>query len=81
MGRDESNPVITDSTMKSNDITYFTPRKLLHLKLFDEIRNYSCITQLHVADLINEGNPQIYTLCAAGSRSTLRILRHGLGVT
>jgi hypothetical protein len=43
--------------MKSNDITYFTPRKLLHLKLFDEIRNYSCITQLHVADLINEGNP------------------------
>jgi len=39
------------------------------------------ITDIKVQDLNNEGNSQIYTLCAAGHRSTLRILRHGLAVS
>lgn len=29
---------------------------------------------------LGEGNPQIYALCAAGERSTLRRLKHGLAV-
>ncbi len=39
------------------------------------------ITDIKVQDLNNEGNSQIYTLCAAGHRSTLRIFRHGLAVS
>jgi splicing factor 3B subunit 3 len=67
--------------MKFNDQVYFTPRKLQHLKLEEEIPNFSCITEMKVEDLAKEGNPQIYMLCGAGGRSTLRILRHGLAVT
>eukprot|EP00331_Platyophrya_macrostoma_P014712 CAMPEP_0176466066 /NCGR_PEP_ID=MMETSP0127-20121128/37668_1 /TAXON_ID=938130 /ORGANISM="Platyophrya macrostoma, Strain WH" /LENGTH=347 /DNA_ID=CAMNT_0017859157 /DNA_START=152 /DNA_END=1191 /DNA_ORIENTATION=- len=35
---------------------------------------------MKVDDLTGEGNPQIYTLVGGGSRSTLRVLRHGLAV-
>ena len=36
---------------------------------------------MHIGDLTGEGTPQIYTLCGRGPRTTLRVLRHGLGVT
>lgn len=38
------------------------------------------ITDIKAQDLTNEGNSQIYALCAAHHRSTLRILRYGLAV-
>lgn len=34
-----------------------------------------------IADLANEDTPQVYALCGRGSRSSLRVLRHGLEVT
>lgn len=39
------------------------------------------ISDIKCSDLTNEGNAQIYALCAANHRSTLRILRHGLAVS
>src|ERR1700744_538708 len=36
---------------------------------------------MQVLNLTDEDTPQIYALCRRGPRSTLRILRHGLGVT
>lgn len=33
-----------------------------------------------IADLANEDTPQLYVACGRGSRSTLRVLRHGLEV-
>jgi hypothetical protein len=45
------------------------------------IDNMAVITDIKVADLTNEGNSQIYTLCAANHRSTIRVLRHGLAVS
>ena len=57
LGREETNPVITNATMKSNDLVYFVPRHLLHLSLKDEISNFSCITAVQIHDLVGEGNP------------------------
>ena len=59
----------------------FNPRKLKNIELIDEIQSLCCVTDIHVEDLINEGSPQIYSLCGRGSRSTLRVLRPGLTVT
>ena len=36
---------------------------------------------MKVEDLTGEGNPQIYAICAANERSTLRVLRHGVAIT
>lgn len=52
----------------------FAPRDIKNLTVITEINNLSCITDMKVEDLTGEGNPQIYTLCAAGSRSSLRVL-------
>lgn len=57
------------------------PRKLTNLYQLYETESLSAITAMHVGDLTGEGTPQIYTLCGRGPRSTLRVLRHGLGVS
>ena len=45
------------------------------------MQNLSAITDMKVADLTNQGNPQIYALSASGPhKSSIRILRHGLSV-
>lgn len=42
----------------------------------------SQLMQLHAADLAGEGSgEQLYALCGRGTRSSLRVLRHGLAVT
>ena len=67
--------------MQENQIYSFAPRPLKNLALVDEISNLSCITDIKVDDLTGEGNPQIYALCSAHHRSSLRVLRHGLAAT
>ena len=59
----------------------FMPRSLKNVSQIQDMKSLSPITSMHVADLTGEGTPQIYALCGRDSRSTLRILRHGLGVT
>lgn len=67
--------------MNVNEYILFNPRKLKNLLLCDEIPSLSPITDMHAEDLVNEGTPQIYTLCGKNSRSSLKILRHGLSVS
>ncbi|CAD8154884.1 unnamed protein product [Paramecium pentaurelia] len=76
-----TNIICTDSSMALEEQIFFKPQKLKHLSLLQELNNFSCISDLKVADLAKEGNPQIYICCAAGNRSTLRVLRHGLEIT
>ena len=57
------------------------PRSLKNLSEIQEMKSLSPITAMHIGDLTGEGTPQIYTLCGRGSRASLRVLRHGLGVT
>eukprot|EP00492_Amphilonche_elongata_P003613 TRINITY_DN3965_c0_g1_i1.p1 TRINITY_DN3965_c0_g1~~TRINITY_DN3965_c0_g1_i1.p1 ORF type:complete len:224 (-),score=34.18 TRINITY_DN3965_c0_g1_i1:38-679(-) len=60
---------------------YFTPRELTNLQLIDEIYSLSPILDIKVDDLAHLDTPQIYALCGRGSRSSLRVLKHGLTVT
>jgi splicing factor 3B subunit 3 len=49
--------------------------------LYDELPSLSPIVDMKVLDATIEGQTQIYTLCGRGPRSTMRVLRHGLGVS
>ncbi|KAG0308305.1 Splicing factor 3B subunit 3 [Dissophora globulifera] len=60
---------------------YFKPRPLENLLLVDELTSMAPLTDAKVLNLTDEDTPQIYALCGRGSRSTMRILRHGLEVT
>lgn len=73
--------VSTYSTMDISEAALFNPRKLKYLALSDEIPSLSQISDMLVEDLISEGTPQIYSICGRSSRSSLRILKHGLTVS
>ena len=60
---------------------YFMPRVLKNLNHVYTTESLSAITDIKVDDLCNEGIPQIYSLCGKSTRSSLRVLRHGLGVS
>lgn len=66
--------------LDEEDTFFFIPRKLKNLALLDEMDSLSPITTCNVADLAKEDTPQLYVTCGRGSRSSLRILRHGLEV-
>ena len=46
----------------------------------DEMESLSPLLDAKVLNLTEEDSPQIYAVCGRGSRSTFRILRHGLEV-
>lgn len=81
IGSKEENKVKSDCETSMANPPLFFARQLKNFELIEEFDNLACITDLKVGDLLKENYPQIYVLCAAGSRSTLRILRHGLSVT
>lgn len=62
-------------------VPMFNPRPLTNLGLVDELTSLSPVTGLHISDLAGDGTPQLYTLCGRGTRSSLRVLRHGLPVS
>ena len=70
----------TSHALTSTKYPLYNPTELTHLHLIDEINSLSCITDMVIQDLVNEGEPQIYTLCGKGPRSSLRVLRPGLNI-
>lgn len=80
------NPRYVDGDHKSDalDQMLFDPRPLKNLVQLDELDNMSPVLGMEIADLAGDGSgangPQIFTLCGAGPRSTIRVLRHGLPV-
>jgi hypothetical protein len=51
------------------------------LEMTDSIEQYGPLTDLKIADLKDEGNPQIYAINASGvDKSYLRIIKQGLKV-
>ena len=81
LGGDSKDSIVQTNSNEFDKRVFFCPQKLTNLELLEEINNLSVISDLKVKDLTKEGTPQIYALCAAGTRSSIRILRHGLGVT
>ena len=77
IGEDDENYVATSGSPP----VYFMPRVLSNLNQLYTIESLSAITDLKVQDLCAEGIPQIYTLCGRSTRASLRVLRHGLGVS
>lgn len=67
--------------LENDDNVYFKPRPLKNLIPADEIQSIAPIIDCKVLNLLNEEIPQIYCLCGRGSRSSLRILRHGIAST
>ncbi|PLW12995.1 hypothetical protein PCANC_20927 [Puccinia coronata f. sp. avenae] len=60
---------------------FFKPRALENLVMSDELESLAPITGAKTANLLNSDSPQTLTCCGSGSRSTLRMLRHGLEVS
>jgi len=51
------------------------------LEVTDTLEQYGPLTDLKIADLKEEGNPQIYAINASGAgKSYLRIIKQGLKV-
>lgn len=58
----------------------FEPQPLKNLIAIDEIESLSPIMDLKIADVAREESKQLLALCGRGTRSSLRLLKHGLSV-
>lgn len=73
--------IYTHSQMAQNNLVEFdikTEKRMLETT--DTIEQYGPLTDLKIADLKEEGNPQIYAINASGTNSYLRIIKQGLKV-
>ncbi|KFM25355.1 Splicing factor 3B subunit 3 [Auxenochlorella protothecoides] len=59
---------------------FFDPRPLTNLDPIDSLESLAPILDLKLANLANEEIPQLYAACGRGCRSSLRVLRPGLGI-
>ncbi|KAJ3149884.1 Splicing factor 3B subunit 3 [Geranomyces michiganensis] len=62
-------------------LVYFNPRGLRNLALVDELESVGPLIDAKTMNLTEDDSPQIFALSGRGSRSTFRILRHGLEVS
>nr|7B9C_A Chain A, Splicing factor 3B subunit 3 [synthetic construct] len=80
LGDDDEEPEFSSAMpLEEGDTFFFQPRPLKNLVLVDELDSLSPILFCQIADLANEDTPQLYVACGRGPRSSLRVLRHGLG--
>ncbi|XP_077297281.1 splicing factor 3b subunit 3 isoform X1 [Arctopsyche grandis] len=81
LGDEDDEPEFSSAMpLEEGDTFFFAPRPLRNLVLVDEMDSLSPILACQVADLAGEDTPQVYLSCGRGSRSSLRVLRHGLEV-
>ncbi|CAD7967230.1 unnamed protein product [Amoebophrya sp. A25] len=81
IGIDDDMQCTSSHPHKAQALVAFKPRALKNLVLYDDIPSLSPIVDMKILDAAAEGQSQIYTLCGRGPRSSLRVLRHGLGIT
>jgi len=81
VGDEEENLVKSHSSNNdASQIPCYNPREPRNLEAEDEMLSLAMATDMKVADLNDEGSPQIYVTCGRGAQSTLRVLKHGLAV-
>jgi len=68
------------SSLSEEKKIYFIPHSLKNLAIIDELESLSPIIDFKIEDIAREETPQIYVLNGRGTRSNLRILRHGISV-
>lgn len=59
----------------------FTPRKLVNLELIDSVESLSPIVDMQVSNMMKEETPQLFAVCGASTRSTLKVLRQGMALS
>lgn len=69
-----------DDDDQMNTVVYFKPRPLKNLVIIDEIPSPAPILDVKIENLFKEETSQLLCLCGSGTRSSLRILRHGIAV-
>ncbi|KAI0916430.1 pre-mRNA-splicing factor rse1 [Taiwanofungus camphoratus] len=90
LGDDDNEPEFSSTSYSSFGMAdpsfplphaYFRPRNLDNLTLVDEMESLCPILDSKVMNLLpNSDTPQIFAACGRGSRSSFRMLRHGLEV-
>ena len=60
---------------------FFDPTPLRHLVPIDRLESLCPTLDLQCHELLGEETPQLYALCGAGSRSTLKTLKRGVALT
>jgi splicing factor 3B subunit 3 len=81
---DEEQVTYSSADIPQDDLSFsvtFQPRDLRNIVPVDELPSLSPVLDVQIANIGNEESPQQYALCGRGSRSSFRILRHGLEVT
>ena len=85
LGDDEEDQPEFESNTVPDDVdelvVHYKPRELRNLSPVDELESLSPLVDAKVANLNNEETPQIYALCGRGSRSSFRMMKHGLEVS
>ena len=82
LGDDDGEPEFSSSTpLQEGETFMFAPRELKNLVPVDELESLSPNMHCQIADIANEDTAQLLMACGRGSRSTLRVLRHGLEVS
>lgn len=88
LGDDDDIPEFSSSDFPSNgtsnssppEIPTFTPRPLENLLPTDELTSLDPIIDAKVENVLGTDSPQIFAACGRGSRSSFKMLRHGLDV-
>ncbi|WIA12061.1 hypothetical protein OEZ85_012138 [Tetradesmus obliquus] len=84
-GEDEGDVEASSARLEQSEEGYapvfFAPRPLKNLVLVDEMPSLAPLTDMKVANLLDEEIPQIYALTGRGPRSALAVLRPGLAVS
>lgn len=81
---DEEQPEFASADLPQDDDNFavtFPPRALRNIVPVDELSSLAPLIDSTTLNLTGEESPQQYALCGRGSRSTFRILRHGLEVS
>lgn len=84
-GEDDDDVESSSATLVQSEEGYapvfFRPRPFRNLVLVDEMPSLMPVTDMKVANLLNEEIPQIYALTGRGPRSALAVLRPGLALS
>ena len=77
----ESSSATLVETEEGYQPVFFDPRPLRNLACVDEIESLCPVLDLQCHNLTGEETPQLYALCGAGARSSLKVLRRGVALT
>ncbi|CAD5206793.1 unnamed protein product [Bursaphelenchus okinawaensis] len=81
LGENDDQPEFSSKiSLSEGEAHFYDCRPLHNLIMVDQMDNLCPLIKTKVEDMVNDGAPQLYSLCGRGPKSTLRMLRNGLEV-